>query len=67
MLLSKCGCCGRTVRTDATRCPSCRAATGAGMRPSPNEAAYRICMLADACAVLFWLLVIGADRPTSAP
>ena len=34
------------------------AATGAGMRPAPSEAGYRICMLATACAVLFWLLVI---------
>jgi len=58
MFLSKCGCCGRTVRADATRCPSCRAATGTGMRAAPSEAGYRICMLATACAVLFWLLVI---------
>lgn len=58
MLLSKCGCCGRAVRADASRCPSCDAANGADMRPARREAGYWVCMLATACAVVFWLLVI---------
>ena len=58
MLLSECARCGRTARADAATCPSCHATTGAGMRPAPKEAGYRISMLATACAVLFWLFVI---------
>ena len=58
MLLSKCGHCERTIPADASRCPRCLAATGAGMRSAPPEAGYWISMLATACAVIFWLLVI---------
>jgi hypothetical protein len=58
MLLWKCGGCGRSVRADALRCPSCDAATGAGVGRAPREADYWICILATACAVLFWLFVI---------
>jgi hypothetical protein len=59
MRLPKCGRCGRTIRVDASRCPTCLAADGFDPPPAPkNDTAYRIAMLATGCAILLWLLVI---------
>ncbi|MEE7492078.1 hypothetical protein MOTC310_17005 [Methylobacterium oryzae] len=59
MLLSKCHRCGRPVSLDASRCPTCLAAIGPEPQPSPqDETGYRIAMLAVACAILVYLVLI---------